>query len=75
MAKETEASDYPRREVNELIARMELSAAPEQMHAALNAHAGRHDSLMKMRSVPLAFTPRYIEPLDAIRWIENGGHS
>ena len=67
-------ADYPPREVDELVSRMALPVDHEQIIAALTATANEHESLMRLRSIPLAFTPKFIEPLDGLRWIENGGH-
>lgn len=58
-----------------LIDEVALPVGTERLQAAVDAHARAHDNLMKLRQVKLQYSPSYIEPLTALRWIENGGHS
>jgi hypothetical protein len=37
--------------------------------------ARKQDAVMRLRSVPLQYSPTYLEPLTALRWIENGGRN
>ena len=58
-----------------LIEEVALPVEPERLQAAVAQHARAHDKLMRLRQIRLEYIPTYIEPLTALRWIENGGHS
>jgi hypothetical protein len=61
--------------VQALAAEIAIPVEPDRLQAALSAHARTHDALMRVRSIPLQYSPTYVEPLTALRWIERGGHS
>jgi hypothetical protein len=57
-----------------LIDEVALPVSVERLQAAVAQHARTHDTLMKLRQIKLQYSPSYIEPLTALRWVENGGH-
>ena len=61
--------------VQALAAEIALPVPAERLDAALKQHAGTYADLMRVRSIPLEYSPNYVEPLTALRWIERGGHS
>ena len=70
----TNAPDWER-ELNSLFRPMLLPVEPDAVRVAL---AGRRDASAKLeeiRRVRLDYVPAYIEPLDALRWIERGGRT
>jgi hypothetical protein len=61
--------------VDTLLSEIALPIDESRLREALSAHARTHDALMRVRSIPLQYSPTYVEPMTALRWIENGGHS
>lgn len=67
--------ELPKDYVEMLAAEIAIPVTPERFAAALSTHARTHAALMRVRSIPLQYSPTYVEPLTALRWIERGGHS
>lgn len=70
----TDSADWEN-EIDSLFRPMLLPVEPDAVRVAL---AGRRDASAKLdaiRRVPLPYVPAYIEPLDALRWIERGGRT
>lgn len=61
--------------VEPLLNEIALPVGPARLAKALELHARSHDILMRVRSIPLQYSPTYVEPLTALRWIENGGRT
>ena len=70
-----EPNQAPVKLLETIFAEFALPVRSEVLRDALAARARSHDRIMRLRSVPLAYTPIYVEPLTALRWIENGGHT
>jgi len=67
--------DLPERDLETFVNEIALPVGPGRLARALSLHAKSHDVLMRVRSIPLQYTPTYVEPLTALRWIENGGRT
>jgi hypothetical protein len=52
-----------------------LSLSLERIAAAAAHHADARPALHRLRAVPLSFLEPVVEPITALRWIENGGRS
>lgn len=61
--------------VKALAAQIAIPVSADALRAALSSHARMQDALMRVRSIPLQYSPTYVEPLTALRWIERGGRS
>jgi hypothetical protein len=61
--------------IEPLLSEISIPVGPGQLRRALEIHARQHDVLLRVRSIPLQYSPTYVEPLTALRWIENGGHT
>lgn len=70
-----EAGRLPDEFVEILAAEIAIPVPPERLRAALTQHAGTYEDLMRVRSIRLEYSPDYVEPLTALRWIERGGNS
>jgi hypothetical protein len=68
-------ADLPERDLETFVNEIALPVGPGRLATALSLHAKSHDILMRVRSIPLQYTPTYVEPLTALRWIENGGRT
>jgi hypothetical protein len=58
-----------------LVPEVVLPVSIERLQAAVAQHARAHDTLMRLREIQFQYTPSYIEPLTALRWIEREGRS
>ncbi len=67
--------DLPAKDVETYVNEIALPVGPGRVAKALELHTKSHDVLMRVRSIPLQYTPTYVEPLTALRWIENGGRT
>lgn len=67
--------ELPKDFLDVLAAEIAIPVSPERLAAALSSHAKTHAALMRVRAIPLQYSPTYVEPLTALRWIERGGHS
>ena len=74
-AASSDHEDIPRELIEPLLTEISLSGGRQRLIEALTQHARTHDLLMRIRSVTLQYSPTYVEPLTALRWIESGGHS
>jgi hypothetical protein len=68
-------SDLPAKELETFVNEIALPVGAGRLAKALELHARSHEVLMRVRSIPLQYTPTYVEPLTALRWIENGGRT
>ena len=68
-------SELPQADLETYVNEIALPVGPARIAKALELHTKSHDVLMRVRSIPLQYTPTYVEPLTALRWIENGGRS
>ena len=79
MPESNEAQDRPNELPSDfaqaLRAEIDIPVPKDRLDEALSAHARTHEALMRVRSIPLQYSPTYVEPLTALRWIERGGHS
>jgi hypothetical protein len=75
MAERVPLSELPANELETFVNEIALPVGPARLAKALELHTKSHDVLMRVRAVPLQYTPTYVEPLTALRWIENGGRT
>jgi len=71
----TKLRSIPPELIEPLLAEISLPVGPDQLRKALEIHARQHEVLLRVRAIPLQYSPTYVEPLTALRWIENGGHT
>jgi hypothetical protein len=67
--------ELPRDLLAPLIDEVALPGCAARLQDAVAQHARSHDILMRLREFRLEYSPTYIEPLAALRWIESGGRS
>jgi hypothetical protein len=70
-----QAREIPPELLEPLLSQIALPVENDRLLEALQLHARTHDALMLVRAIRFPYTPTYVEPLTALRWIENGGRS